>query len=536
MKAYSLHKQTVVDELRKAQSLIHLSFDMWTSRNLIALNGIVAHFHAADSSAKTLLLALPEHEDEHSGVNIAQSVGAIIRAFQIGDRIGYFILDNAANNDTALDELADQFGFVAKERRLRCMGHVINLIAKQLLFGENPELFELQATAAAAREVREAVQLWREKGPRGKLHNIVIWIYRSPQRKERFVRVQQQLLDENPVVFGDDEQRPQNLVLDNATRWNSTYSMIAKAVKLRLAIDEFIIQEKQRYERQIVTTWRDARRRGREVKPKTPLIIDDVLSATDWQVLTIYLDVLQPLHEVTIELQGRPGENKRNPAPISDVLISYEYLLDHLEQVKERYTDWPEPHLRWCVEFGWQKAKEYYELLDRSPVYVAAVVLHPKRKWQWIDEEWKDKLNWCTEARAALKKLWSQYRDTTVDSPPPRPEKELTGLAAWRNRHTLRDGAAVATADELAHWLEQVPVDEGCEDPIAYWKARRQAYPRLSRMALDIFTIPAMSSEPERVFSIAGIMVTDRRNRLKAETIQAAQCLRWWQKDGVIEL
>jgi len=81
-----------------------------------------------------------------------------------------------------------------------------------------------------------------------------------------------------------------------------------------------------------------------------------------------------------------------------------------------------------------------------------------------------------------------------------------------------------------------VPVDESCDDPLGCWKARRQAYPRLSRMAMDIFTIPAMSSEPERVFSIAGVMVTDRRNRLKATTLQAAQCLRWWWKDGVIDL
>jgi len=71
IQTYNDHKQTIIDELRQAQGLIHLSFDLWTSRNLIALNGVVAHYYAADGSAKTLLLALPEHEDEHSGVNIA---------------------------------------------------------------------------------------------------------------------------------------------------------------------------------------------------------------------------------------------------------------------------------------------------------------------------------------------------------------------------------------------------------------------------------------------------------------------------------
>jgi len=71
IQAYNLHKQTVINELRQAQGLIHLSFDLWTSRNLIALNGVVAHYYTANNDARTLLLALPEHDNEHSGVNIA---------------------------------------------------------------------------------------------------------------------------------------------------------------------------------------------------------------------------------------------------------------------------------------------------------------------------------------------------------------------------------------------------------------------------------------------------------------------------------
>jgi len=47
-------------------------------------------------------------------------------------------------------------------------------------------------------------------------------------------------------------------------------------------------------------------------------------------------------------------------------------------------------------------------------------------------------------------------------------------------------------------------------------------------MALDVFSIPAMSDEPERIFSLAGCMVIDRRNRLKADAVQAGQCLKNW--------
>ena len=51
-------------------------------------------------------------------------------------------------------------------------------------------------------------------------------------------------------------------------------------------------------------------------------------------------------------------------------------------------------------------------------------------------------------------------------------------------------------------------------------------------MALNLLAIPAMSSEVERVFSSTGLMVTDRRNRLKEDIIEAAECMKSWQADG----
>ena len=47
-------------------------------------------------------------------------------------------------------------------------------------------------------------------------------------------------------------------------------------------------------------------------------------------------------------------------------------------------------------------------------------------------------------------------------------------------------------------------------------------------MALDILSIPAMSAEPERLFSGAKITITDRRNKLGIESIQAIECLKSW--------
>jgi hypothetical protein len=45
-------------------------------------------------------------------------------------------------------------------------------------------------------------------------------------------------------------------------------------------------------------------------------------------------------------------------------------------------------------------------------------------------------------------------------------------------------------------------------------------------MALDILTIPAMSAAPERLFSSANIIISDRCNRLYSDTTEAIESLK----------
>jgi hypothetical protein len=87
----------------------------------------------------------------------------------------------------------------------------------------------------------------------------------------------------------------------------------------------------------------------------------------------------------------------------------------------------------------------------------------------------------------------------------------------------------VVPVDEYERYCKE-PVIYECDDPLNWWleDSQQRAYPNLPKMAIDILTIPAMSSEPERLFSGAKISITDHRNRLGAETIQALECLKSW--------
>ena len=72
-------------------------------------------------------------------------------------------------------------------------------------------------------------------------------------------------------------------------------------------------------------------------------------------------------------------------------------------------------------------------------------------------------------------------------------------------------------------------------DPVSFWVLNRRRWPRLSRMALEIYGIPPTEAENERMYSKCGDMVTKRRNRLSANAIGAAQCLRQWDEDGITD-
>jgi hypothetical protein len=85
--------------------------------------------------------------------------------------------------------------------------------------------------------------------------------------------------------------------------------------------------------------------------------------------------------------------------------------------------------------------------------------------------------------------------------------------------------------DEYARHI-RIPPPHDFDDVRVWWLLPEQQrdYPNLSKMAMDMLSIPAMSASIERLFSSSNITVSDRRNRLKADTIEVIECLKSWQK------
>ena len=387
-----------------------------------------------------------------------------------------------------------------------------------------------------------------------------MWICRLPQRIEKFETLQRKAIDEG-CQFTEQIYR---LVHDNDTRWNSLFAMIERALKLRESIDEYIFKETAKWtEYEMRWQAKNSHRSKPPKKKKRPSILDDQLSADDWHTLTQYHRILKPLKEATMQLQGQVGRHGH----IWEVLPIFQQLLEHLERVKDLYTidnetevsqAYPEAvelqqehHFKFNVNLASQKLNEYYERLDETPVYTAALVLHPRYNWAWIQRHWNDRTDWIKNANVVLLKLWQQYSDlpnkfddpttrkrssTPVQRPPKRARRQCYGVGDEEMKFAYsseEDSPPVSMQDQWQEYTSQRS-DKSVHEPYAWWWSTRHRWPQLAMMALDILTVAPMSDEPERQFSDTGMMVTNRRNRLRSDTIAATMSLKSWTREGVI--
>ena len=141
--------------------------------------GVIAYWIDEKEQLQSTLLGLRGLIGEHSGENMTLEILGIIKNFEIGSWVGYFMADNVSSNDTCVGELTMHLGnyFNALERWLRCFGHIVNLVVKALLFGKDAEAFERETiNAAQIEDDFKQLRAWRKKGPVGKIHNIVTHI------------------------------------------------------------------------------------------------------------------------------------------------------------------------------------------------------------------------------------------------------------------------------------------------------------------------------------------------------------------------
>jgi hypothetical protein len=145
----------------------------------------------------------------------------------------------------------------------------------------------------------------------------------------------------------------------------------------------------------------------------------------------------------------------------------------------------------------------------------------------------------------SVQALWETYREIKIPVPTTTPfsydkhnQEEPKELNAFgRIALTLDVQARLASQDEYEDYNMAESYDPSTGGALAWWyqDTQRQRWPRLSLMAIDILSIPAMSDELERVFSRARRTVTWDKGQIVPETMEWRECLKHWKRSGILD-
>jgi hypothetical protein len=212
----------------------------------------------------------------------------------------------------------------------------------------------------------------------------------------------------------------------------------------------------------------------------------------------------------------------------------------------------PDSYYKDGITMGYNKLMKYYDLSQQTPIYRAAVVLHPESKLSYFDDKWQGWPNWVKFVEKDVKALYQEYvneaESEEEDSEP------ATRLRTNKNQKRSDDESEDEyqdfrrvhekfrdkrkrrkLLDEFDRYIDDGIPKDPVPDPLSWWREHATIYPILAKMAFDLFSIPAMSSECERVFSQAKKLITDERNRLSPATIEADECQKNWLSQGLVQ-
>jgi hypothetical protein len=253
---------------------------------------ICAHFTTYDQKRQKALLALQVVPD-HSGEAQFSVLLPVLEDYGIVQKLGAIIADNAPTNNVLCRFIETHWrrelglAWSADQMRIRCIGHIINLIVQAFLFTGLVKIDELESYDEQEKNGQllfdEAKKLqFRLLGPLGKGHNIVVYIRSSAGRTAEWKELAGRMIP-----------------MDNRTRWNSWFIMLEVLLKLEPCVVKYCIDH------------------GEELE-------DDILTYQEWKKLRTIKEFLQPFYRATLFTEG-------DSTSIDRTLFAMDILIKHIQ-------------------------------------------------------------------------------------------------------------------------------------------------------------------------------------------------------------
>ena len=317
--------------------------------------------------------------------------------------------------------------------------------------------------------------------------------------------------------------------MDVSTRWDSTCTMMIRAVRLQEAINRFC------------TTFSYA--------------LPFSLSKLEWKQVGYLIDLVRPFNFFTTSVGKTRDITLPYALPIYDEL--FERLTESRRRLRGKVQRYPwVQKLIEGVDAAESKLDFYYNKTysNLGSIYGIGALLCPSLKstvfdkdYCWLDFSLKD---WRIEYEEQLEELYQKrysQQDTRANRLRDLRETNINPLVAAldRSRNNRILGARSQPLDqdeedipisEVAQWLETSKfytnlynsrsgpnnfIETDSRAPLLVWSLIEPEYPGLSKMAKDLLCIPLAGVGVERCFNFARDMCDYRRGQLAPETIRA---------------
>jgi hypothetical protein len=236
-----------------------------------------------------MVLAAKLVEGNHSGVTLANHLAEVLEYYSLKNSIFCITADNASNNNTMASHLATLIPFDNNNCRLGCMAHVINLAAQNSIkaFSNPINISPPQGLSSILNDPPAAIDI---STAISRISGLQTFLKRSPQKAAAFQ-------DITKVILGS----KLNMIADVSTRWNSTFFMLQRALKLKECIKLFC--------------------------EKNDLTAKYNLQPDEWEKIQQLCDFLQPLEEATNTISPSKQVTLSLAAPV------YIWLIEDLVSV-----------------------------------------------------------------------------------------------------------------------------------------------------------------------------------------------------------